>query len=74
LSVTALAMQSVKGDVYAFNNTGSLSTCKSVILFISVQITHTYVKQRPDIFAAFLNLTLYNEALVTPGYVFLEPF
>jgi hypothetical protein len=76
LSVAAMAIQSVEGDAYAFNNTGPLSTYKSVsrISFLSAQITHIYVKQRPDIFAPFLNMTLYNKALVTPGYIFLEPF
>ena len=60
---------------YAFNDTGPLSTYKSASRTLaSYHIPSAYVRQRPDIFAPFLNMTLNDEALVTPGYIFLEPY
>jgi len=31
-------------------------------------------KSRPDIYAPFLNISLYDENAVTPGYIFMGPY
>jgi hypothetical protein len=75
-TIATLAMYVVHCAPYASNNAGPLSTYKSAsqIGFLDWQKPPAYMEQRPDIFAPFLNMTLNNEPLVTPGYIFLEPF
>lgn len=76
LSVTVLAIQNVEGDGYAFNNTGPPSMYKSVSrMSFHFCANHPHLcETETGYICSFLNMTLYNEALVTPRYIFLEPF
>ena len=72
LSVTVQAIQNVEGDVYAFNNTRPLSTykiCESNVFHFCANHPHLCETETGYI-CSFLNMTLYNEALVTPRYIF----